>query len=210
MKLLLKVLGATALVLALAGCSPDKAMDFGPAGEFESVPDDQLSRDILRDFDGRDFELGQNDAEAVVRLSDWPEGKHIIIPFWLGVNPLMPYFHRPQIGRIYVMSESVMVRELKPNRYQIRAGSKAFKTDAIFEATHTHYGGEGKMLPTVVRFVGTSVETLQLDPPRTGTITEKIPVLREVSLPMHLETRKPGYAKYDVIPPQSAPEANRG
>ncbi len=159
-------------------------------------PEDQLSRDILRDFNGRDFELGQNDREAVVRLTDWPEGKHIIIPFWLGINPLMPYFHRPQVGRIYVMSESVMVRELTKDRYLIRAGSKAFKNDAIFEATHTRYDGEGKMLPTVVRFVGTVVETLPLDPPRTGTITEKVPVLREVSLPMHLDATRPRYAKF--------------
>ena len=199
MKLLLGVLCALSFAIALAGCTPDKAMDFGPTGEFETAPDDQLSRDILRDFNARDFDLGQNDAEAVVRLSDWPEGKHVIIPFWLGINPLMPYFHRPQLGRIYVMSESVLVRELKPNRYQIRAGSKAFKTDAIFEATHTHYDGSGKMLPTVVRFIGTSVETLPLDAPRTGTITEKIPVLREVSLPMHLDAVKPQYAKFTVM-----------
>ncbi len=72
------------------------------------------------------------------------------------------------VWRIYVMSESVMVRELSKDRYLIRAGSKAFKSDAIFEAKHTHYDGAGKMLPTVVRFVGTQVATLALDPPRTG------------------------------------------
>ena len=188
-----------ALVITFAGCTPDKAMDFGPTGEIDAAPEDDLSRQILHDFDGRDFELGTNDREAVVRLTDWPEGKHVIIPFWLGINPLMPYFHRPQVGRIYVMSESVMVRELSKNRHLIRAGSKAFKSDAIFEATHTHYEGAGKMLPTVVRFVGTQVATLPLDPPRTGTITEKVPVLREISLPMHLEAVKPGYAKFTVM-----------
>lgn len=210
MKFAMRVLLAPAMVVAIAGCTPDKAMDFGPTGEINTAPDDQLSRDILRDFDGRDFELGQNDREAVVRLTDWPEDKHVIIPFWLGINPLMPYFHRPQVGRIYVMSESVMVRELGKNRYLIRAGSKAFKNDAIFEATHTHYDGDGKMLPTVVRFVGTVVATLPLDPPRTGTITEKVPVLREVSLPMHIGATKPGYAKFSVMPIPSAANSNRG
>jgi hypothetical protein len=199
MKFLARVVASIAIVIAFAGCTPDKAMDFGPTGEIDAPPQDDLSREILHDFDGRDFELGTNDREAVVRLTDWPEGKHVIIPFWLGINPLMPYFHRPQVGRIYVMSESVMVRELEKNRYLIRAGSKAFKSDAIFEATHTHYDAAGKMLPTVVRFVGTQVATLALDPPRTGTITEKVPVLREISLPMHIEAVKPGYVKFTVM-----------
>jgi hypothetical protein len=189
----------SALVITFAGCTPDKAMDFGPTGEIDTEPQDELSRQILHDFDGRDFELGNNDTEAVVRLTDWPEGKHLIIPFWLGINPLMPYFHRPQVGRIYVMSESVMVRELDNNRYLIRAGSKAFKNDAIFEASHTRYDGNGKMLPTVVRFTGTRVATLPLDAPKTGTITEKVPVLREVSLPMHRDYLKPGYVKFTVL-----------
>jgi hypothetical protein len=199
MKSFTGVLISIAIVIAFAACTPDKAMDFGATGEIDTPPQDDLSRQILHDFDGRDFELGTNDREAVVRLTDWPEGKHVIIPFWLGINPLMPYFHRPQVGRIYVMSESVMVRELDKNRYLIRAGSKAFKSDAIFEATHTHYDAAGKMLPTVVRFVGTRVETLALDPPRTGTITEKVPVLREISLPMHIGAVKPGYVKFTVM-----------
>jgi hypothetical protein len=212
MKSLARVLAAIALVIAFAACTPDKAMDFGPTGEIDTAPDDELSRQILHDFEGHDFELGNNDSQAVVRLTDWPDSKHVIIPFWLGINPLMPYFHRPQVGRIYVMSESVMVRELSKDRYLIRAGSKAFKSDAIFEAKHTHYDGAGKMLPTVVRFVGTQVATLALDPPRTGTITEKIPVLREISLPMHIEAVKPGYAKFTVMQQglPSPPTADRG
>ena len=141
MKFLTRVLTSIAIVMSFAACTPDKAMDFGPTGEIDSAPEDDLSRQILHDFDGRAFELGANDSEAVVRLVDWPEGKHVIIPFWLGINPLMPYFHRPQVGRIYVMSESMMVRELSKDRYLIRAGSKAFKSDAIFEARHTHYDG---------------------------------------------------------------------
>jgi hypothetical protein len=213
MKFFLRAFMAIAMVSTFAACTPDKAMDFGPTGEINTPPDDELSRQILHDFDGRDFELGASDTQAIVRLTDWPEGKHVIIPFWLGINPLMPYFHRPQVGRIYVMSESVMVREVSKDRYLIRAGSKAFKSDAIFEATHTQYDGTGKMLPTMVRFVGTQVATLALDPPRTGTITEKIPVLHEISLPMRVEAVKSGYAKFTVMQQQavpSPPTADRG
>jgi len=125
MKSLARVLAAIALVIAFAACTPDKAMDFGPTGEIDTAPDDELSRQILHDFEGHDFELGNNDSQAVVRLTDWPDSKHVIIPFWLGINPLMPYFHRPQVGRIYVMSESVMVRELGKDRYLIRADRKS-------------------------------------------------------------------------------------
>ncbi len=192
------VLGAAILA---AGCTPDKAMDFGDSGEINTPPADELSRQILHDFDGREFSLGHNDKQAEVRLADWPEGKRIIIPFWLGVNPLMPQFLRPTVGHIYVMSESILVRRIVPDRYLIRAGSKLFKTDTVFEATHTHYQGAGKMLPTVVRFVGTQVITVPRDAPATGTVTEKVPVLREISLPMHLDRKLPGYAEYQVKAP---------
>jgi hypothetical protein len=189
---------AIAIALALGGCTPDKAMDFGPTGEIKTAPQDQLSRDILRDFDGRDFTLGTNDREAEVRLTDWEPGRRVVLPFWLGVNPLYPGFLRPTVGHIYVMSESILVRPLGANEYLIRAGSKLFKTDTLFEATRTRYLDTGKMLPTVVRFVGTRVITVPKDAPATGTVTEKVPVLREVSLPMHVDGPIPGYAKFEV------------
>ena len=174
-------------------------MDFGPVGEIKTPPDDQLSRDIIRDFDAHEFTLGSNDRQAEVRLTDWPESRHVLIPFWLGVNPLYPGFLRPTVGRIYVMSESVMVRTLPNGEYLIRAGSKLFKTDTLFESTHTRYVDSGKMLPTVVRFVGTRVITVPADAPSTGTITEKVPVLREVSLPMQVEVPPDGYATFEVL-----------
>jgi len=157
-----------------------------------------MSRDILRDFDGRDFTLTNDDRQAHVRLTDWAPDRRVIIPFWLGVNPLYPGFLRPTVGHIYVMSESVAVRPLSNNEYLIRAGSKLFKSDTLFEGTHTRYTEMGKMLPTVVRFVGTRVITVPRDAPASGTITVKVPVLREVSLPMHLDEPVPGYAKFEV------------
>ncbi len=196
---------AVATGLTVLGCSPKTAMDFGPAGETNAPPKDKLSREILREFDGREFMLGKNDRIAEVWLPGWAPGRKILIPFWLGVNPLFPMLLRPTLGHIYVMSESVLVRPLGDNRYLIRAGSKMFKEDTVFEARHTHYTGTGKMLPTVVRFVGTAVITAPRDAPAFGTVTEKVPILREVSLPMHLDSPLPGYAKFEVEKAASAP-----
>ncbi|HEY2664397.1 MAG TPA: hypothetical protein VGI47_08660 [Candidatus Binataceae bacterium] len=185
-------------MLGAAACTPDQAMDFGTAKEVTAPPSDSLSAQILKDFDRRDFILGDNDRAADVRLSDWPKGKRVLIPFWLGVNPLYPGFLRPIVGRIYVIGQSTLVRPLNHGEYLIRAGSKMFKADTLFESTHTHYTSIGTMLPTVVRFVGTRVITVPQDAPQTGTVTEKVPVLREVSLPMHTDGKPDGYAEFEV------------
>jgi hypothetical protein len=196
--------GASALAivwvaaLAMSACTPDRALDFGPTGEISTPPQDELSRQILKDFDGRDFILGDNDREAEVRLSDWADGRRVVIPFWLGVNPLIPILLRPKLGYIYVISEAVLVRALGDDQYLIRAGSKLFKTDTVFEANHARYLDAGKILPTVVRFVGTEVITVPLDAPASGTVTEKAPILREVSLPMKIDQPPAGYAKFEV------------
>jgi hypothetical protein len=190
---------AFALISVVAGCTPDKALDFGPTGEITSPPEDQLSRDIMRDFAGRDFILANNDHEAHISLTDWKPGRRIIVPFWLGVNPLYPGFLRPTVGHLYVMSQSTLVRPLSNSEYLIRAGSKLFKSDSVFEATRTRYLDTGGILPTVVRFVGTRVITVPKDAPASGTITEKVPVLREVSMPMHPAADQDliGYAKFE-------------
>jgi hypothetical protein len=192
---------ALTLISMLAGCTPDKALDFGPTGEITTPPEDQLSRDIMRDYDGHDFILANNDHEAHVSLTDSKTSHRIIMPYWLGVNPLYPGFLRPTVGHLYVISQSTLVRPLPNNEYLIRAGSKLFKSDTIFEATHTHYVDTGGMLPTIVRFVGTRVITVPKDAPATGTITEKVPVLREVSMPMHTtqDQDMTGYAKFESV-----------
>jgi len=196
----IRILLATLLiVISAAGCSPDRAMDFGPVGEISTPPTDEVSLRILKEFSGRAFQLERNDKQAEVRLDEWPAGYHLLIPFWLGVNPIIPAFMRPDPGRIYVISESILVRPLGHDEYLIRAGSRMFKSDTVFEATHTRYTQPGKMLPTVVRFVGTRVVTVALDPPATGTIIEKVPVLQEISLPMHVDRTPAGYAAFEVI-----------
>jgi hypothetical protein len=203
---ILHLLIAVALGAIVIGCSPDRALDFGPVGEISSPPADQLSRDVLREFAGRDFILGNNDREAHVRLAEWSPGRGIILPFWLGVNPLYPGFLRPYVGHIYVISQSVLVRPVGNNEYLIRTGSKLFKSDTLFEAVAIRYADTGGMLPTIVRFVGTRIITVPRDPPATGTITEKVPVLREVSLPMRTKPTDDlaGYAKFEVIKPDAA------
>jgi hypothetical protein len=192
---------ALTLISMLAGCTPDKALDFGPTGEITTPPEDQLSRDIMRDYDGHDFILANNDHKAHVSLTDSKTSHRIIMPYWLGVNPLYPGFLRPTVGHLYVISQSTLVRPLPNNEYLIRAGSKLFKSDTIFEATHTHYVDTGGMLPTIIRFVGTRVVTVPKDAPATGTITEKVPVLREVSMPMHTtqDQDMTGYAKFESV-----------
>jgi hypothetical protein len=97
------------------------------------------------------------------------------------------------------------VRPLVNNEHLIRAGSKFFKTDTLFEGTYTRDTKMGKMLPTVVRLVGTRVITAAGDALASGTITEKVPVLREVSLQMHLDKPIPGYAKFEVAKPGLRP-----
>jgi hypothetical protein len=198
---------ALTFISVLPGCTPDKALDFGPVGEISTPPEDQLSRDIMRDFDGRDFNLDSNDHEAHVSLTGWKPGRRIIMPYWLGVNPLYPGFLRPTVGHLYVMSQSTLVRPLTNSEYLIRAGSKLFKSDTVFESTHTHYTDTGGMLPTVVRFAGTRVITVPKDAPATGTITEKVPVLREVSMPMHTTPDQDltGYAKFEPVAATASP-----
>ena len=192
---------AITLIAVATGCTPDKALDFGPVGEISTPPEDQLSRDIMRDFNGRDFILADNDHEAHVSLTDWKPGRRIIMPYWLGVNPLYPGFLRPTVGHLYVISQSTLVLPLSNNEYLIRAGSKLFKSDTVFEATHTHYVDTGGMLPTIVRFTGTRIITVPKDAPATGTITEKVPVLREVSMPMRTTHDQDlmGYAKFEAV-----------
>jgi hypothetical protein len=200
-----RVMLAVTAALWIAGCSPDKALDFGPTSEITTPPADQLSRDILRDYAGREFVLGDNDHQAEVSLYGATPPQRLLIPFWLGVNPLYPGFLRPTLGHIYVASESTLVRPLGNDEYLIRAGSKLFKSDTLLETTHTSYTESGRMLPTIVRFVGTRVITVPKDAPASGTITEKVPVLREVSLPMHLDLPDPGYAHFEVRNPLPAP-----
>ena len=192
------IIVAAAMMLSLFACSPDKALDFGPTGEITTPPDDKLSRDIIHDFEGHDFTLGDNDREAEVTLYGQKPPHRLLIPFWLGVNPLYPGFLRPTVGHIYVTSESTVVRPLGNGDYLIRAGSKLFKSDTVLETTHTNYTEMGRMLPTIVRFAGTRVITVPKDAPASGTITEKVPVLREVSLPMHMDFTDPAYAKFEV------------
>ena len=67
-----KYKAGAALALAtmlIAGCSPDTALDFGPSTEISTAPEDQLSRDILRDYAGKRFILNDNDHEAHVSLA---------------------------------------------------------------------------------------------------------------------------------------------
>jgi len=52
----------------------DKALDFGPVGEITTPPEDQLSRDIMRDFAGPRFQSRQQRSRGARQPHDWKPG----------------------------------------------------------------------------------------------------------------------------------------
>jgi len=195
------IIAAAALTVLTAACTPKGTPDLLPDAEISTPPADRLSAEIMREFEGHDFILGSNDRRAEVRLPNWPPGRRVTIPFWLGMNPLYPSFLRPTPGHIYVVSEAVISRRLGNDRYLIRAGSKLFKPYAVLKTFHTRYLETGRMLPMVVRFVGAEVVTIPGKSPGKGSSAQKVPLLREVSLPMRTSGRPNGYARFEVRNP---------
>ena len=60
----------------------------------------------------------------------------------------------------------------------IEAGSSLIKRQTVLQTTRTHYLGVGKILPTIVQFMG------MRDFKTEEGKTIQMPILREVSLPM--------------------------
>lgn len=155
--------------VALAGCSPAqhaKAVRYASAEQVELL------------FRDKTFVLGDNNSVALVRPPDWPKGRWLKLRFWLGINPLVPRKLQPREGRYYVISEARLVKRLKqPGEWIIDAGSTLVKKEAIFVTSRTRYLTRGKILPTIVHFVG--MRAFEHD-----GVKVKLPVLQEVSLPM--------------------------
>jgi hypothetical protein len=130
-------------------------------------------------FRGRTFVLGMNSSVATVRPPDWPGDRWLRLPFWLGENVMVPRALRPKEGGYYVISEARLLKPLgQPGEWLIEAGSSLIKSETLFVTTRTHYLGAGKILPTIVQFVG------MRDWRRADGALVRIPILREVSLPM--------------------------
>jgi len=161
-------LGAIAIV---SGCSP------APPPQ---VPERFASAEqVEENFRGRTFVLGDNATVALVKPPDAPKDRQIKLPFWFGLNVMVPGVLQPKEGEYYVISEARLVKPLDaPGEWMIEAGSTLIKRETVFVTTRTHYLGTGKILPTVVQFAGMREFKTEDGKPI------QIPVLREVSLPM--------------------------
>jgi hypothetical protein len=182
---------AAAIVLALAlttGCRSTPPPAATIATRYASAEDVELQ------FRGKTFILGDNNEVAEVRAVGAPKDQFMRLPFWFGVNILVPGVMQPKEGDYYVISEAVLGKPLDaPGEWMIEAGSTLVKQETVFDTTKTHYVGSGKILPTIVQYMG------KREFKTADGKTVEIPVLREVSLPMKwtLEGDVPAsYARY--------------
>ncbi len=161
------------LAITFAGCGNPATPPAAPPSIYASAEDVELN------FRGRTFALGDDNTIAEVRPPDWPKDKFLKLPFWFGVNILVPGVMAPKEGEFYVISEAALGKPLDaPGEWMIEAGSSLVKKETVFITTRTQYLGPGKILPTIVQYMGRRQFTRP-----DGTLVQ-IPVLREVSLPM--------------------------
>src|SRR5271169_5679488 len=163
---------AAVVVATFAGCAKSPPVVASPR-IYASAEDVEIN------FRGRTFVLGDNNQIAEVRPLDWRKDKFLKLPFWFGVNILVPGVMAPKEGDFYVISEATLNRQLDtPGEWMIDAGSSLVQQETVFVTTRTKYQGTGKILPTIVQYMGKrEFKTADGKP-------VLIPVLREVSLPM--------------------------
>lgn len=147
-------------------------------------------------FRAKKFILGDSNTVAMVRPLGSRADAWMKLPFWFGVNILVPGVTQPTEGDYYVISEATLGKPLDaPGEWMIEAGSTLVKQETVFVTTRTHYSGTGKILPTIVQYMGKR-EFVRGDGKKV-----EIPVVREVSLPMKwtLEGRVPeSYARFRI------------
>jgi hypothetical protein len=178
---------AVVVATTFAGCAKPRPVA-APPRIYASAEDVELN------FRDRTFVLGDNDQIAEVRPVGWPKDKFLKLPFWFGVNILVPGVMAPKEGEFYVISEATLEKPLDtPGEWMIEAGSTLVKQETVLITTRTQYLGPGKILPTIVQYIG------KREFKRADGKTVQIPVLREVSMPMkwtlggHIPA---GYARY--------------
>ena len=186
-RIALTAAAVTFVLATFAGCSHPQPVK-APPSIYASAEDVELN------FRDRTFVLGDNNEIAEVRPLDWRKDKYLKLPFWFGVNILVPGVMAPKEGDFYVISEATLEKPLDtPGEWMIEAGSSLVKQETVFVTTRTQYVGSGKILPTIVQYMG------KREFKRADGKTVQIPVLREVSLPMKwtLGGRIPAtYARY--------------
>ncbi len=175
------------MVATFAGCAKSPP-PVPPRSIYASAEDVELN------FRERTFVLGDDNQIAEVRPLGWDKDKFLKLPFWFGVNILVPGVMAPKEGEFYVISEATLEKPLDaPGEWMIEAGSSLVKQETVFVTTRTQYQTPGKILPTIVQYIGKR----QFKRPDGKPVN--IPVLREVSLPMKwtLGGRIPAsYARY--------------
>jgi hypothetical protein len=160
------------VVATFAGCAKSAPVA-APPSIYASAEDVELN------FRDRTFVLGDDNQIAEVRPLDWRKDRFLKLPFWFGVNILVPGVNAPKEGDFYVISEATLEKPLDtPGEWMIEAGSSLVKQETVFITTRTQYLGAGKILPTIVQYMG------KREFKRADGKTVQIPILREVSLPM--------------------------
>ena len=164
------IVAAVSIAIA-SGCAP-------PAPPSKVPERFARAEQVEENFRGRTFVLGDNATVALVAPPDWPKDKWIKLPFWFGINVMVPGVLQPKEGDYYVISEARLIKPLgAPGEWIVEAGSTLIKRETVLVTARTHYGGPGKILPTIVQFAGMR----EFKDEQGKTIP--IPVLREVSLP---------------------------
>src|ERR1700731_1160376 len=144
---------ATAVALAFAvaifsGCA--KSPPVKPAPSIYAS-----AEDVEINFRDRTFVLGDNNEIAEVRPLRWRKDQFLKLPFWFGVNILVPGVMAPKEGDFYVISEATLEKPLDvPGEWMIEAGSSLVKQQTVFVTTRTQYLTTGKILPTIVQYMG--------------------------------------------------------
>jgi hypothetical protein len=186
--LLLAKLAAALMAAAQAGCGAPPSL----------VAPSRYARaeQIEMNFRGQSFVLGDNNQIAMVSPASAPKERVFQLPFWLGVNILVPGVLQPKEGDYYVISEAALIKPLEnPDEWLIEAGSALIKKETVLVTTRTRFRSAGKMLPMIVQFVG-----MRKFARGDGSAVE-LPVLKEVSLPMKwtLGGKIPtSYARFEV------------
>ena len=160
----------------LAGCQRTPA----PVAAISGIPSRFASAaQVEENFRGRSFILGDNATVALVRQVDSAKDQWLKLPFWFGINVLLPGVLQPKEGDYYVISEAHLIKPLDaPGEWMIEAGSSLIKRQTVLQTARTHYLGVGKILPTIVQFMG------MRDFKTEDGKNIQMPILREVSLPM--------------------------
>jgi hypothetical protein len=171
-QLFLAAMLASALLIGCAKTPPPNVASGIPT-RFASA------EQIEENFRGRSFILGDDATVALVRPPDSAPNEWLKLQFWFGFNEMVPGALQPKEGEYYVISEARLIKPLDaPGEWMIEAGSSLIKRETVIQTARTHYLGSGKILPTIVQYVG------MRDFKTEDGKTIQIPVLREVSLPM--------------------------